>query len=257
MAATRGLPVDDGRAVAERILEELARRRLTRQALADASRLSLSTLEKALSGRRPFTMATLVRIEDALGLSLRRTALLQSEPRATSHQGNGSHAPEELGSYTRPAVSWIEGSYLTLRPSFGNTGAIYAYLTNIAWDEAAGHLTFREAERSDSDFTQFGNVSVPNQSGYVYLVTNRHGQYRLVILSRPTISGEMHGLLTTLQVGRGAHLTPVSTPVAMIPVDRFQRPAFGRVDPGHASYAAYRKYLRRTVDEPFAVLLPA
>ncbi|MGA7807932.1 MAG: transcriptional regulator, partial [Bradyrhizobium sp.] len=41
--------------VAETIREEIARRRISRQMLAEQAKLSLSTLEKALGGRRPFT----------------------------------------------------------------------------------------------------------------------------------------------------------------------------------------------------------
>ena len=102
------------------------------------------------------------------------------------------------------------GTYITLRPSFGGTDAIYAYRTEIAWDAAASSLVFREGERTDADYTQFGEVAVPNQSGYIYLVTNRHGQHRLITVSRPTILGEMYGILTTLLAGRGSLLTPIA-----------------------------------------------
>ena len=87
----------------------MARRRVSRQYVADLARISLSTLEKALAGRRPFTLATLVRLEDALGLKLRRSD--GAAPPPPPPQG---HAPDELGSYSRAAVAWIEGSYLTL-----------------------------------------------------------------------------------------------------------------------------------------------
>ncbi len=113
---------------------------------------------------------------------------------------------------------WIEGTYLTLRPSFGELGAIYAYRTDIVWDGEHSSLIFRESERSDSDFTQYGSVAVPNQSGHIYLVTNRHGQYRLITVSRPTITGEMHGILTTLLAGRGSQLTPIAAPIAFVPI---------------------------------------
>ena len=166
------------------------------------------------------------------------------------------HAPEPLGSYTRPAVRWLEGQYVTLRPSFGDHASIYAYRTEIYWDCEGGHLSFRESDRTDADFNQFGSVSIPHQSGHIYLVTNRHGQFRLVILSRPTIGGEMHGLLTTLQVGRGAHLTPVSTPIVLSPQGRIAKAEYGRIGPGHPCFSDYRKLLRRTIDEPFALLLP-
>lgn len=39
--------------VAVRVREEIARRRISRQLLADEARISLSTLEKALSSHRP------------------------------------------------------------------------------------------------------------------------------------------------------------------------------------------------------------
>jgi transcriptional regulator with XRE-family HTH domain len=242
-----------GRAPSAIVLEELARRRLSRQQLADAARISLSTLEKALSGRRPFTLATLVRLEQALGVSLRE------EP-ATGASGETAAAtpelaPDELGSYARAAVSWIEGAYLTIRPSFGDKGAVYAYRTEILWDEGRSSLAFRESERTDAAFAQQGVVSVPSFSGHIYLVTNEHGQYRLIVVGRPSISGEMHGVLTTLQVGRGAHLIPVATPIALVPLRGLAHVHFGRIAPGHSAHARYRALLRRTLEEPFALLL--
>jgi transcriptional regulator with XRE-family HTH domain len=45
------------------IREELAKRRMTRAGLAEKAKISLSPLEKALSGQRPFTLATVVRLE--------------------------------------------------------------------------------------------------------------------------------------------------------------------------------------------------
>ena len=261
MSTDRRLTADDSRAVGTRVREEIARRRWSRQQLADAARISISTLEKALSGRRPFTLATTIRIEEALGLALwakPNGAAVVPEPAPRS----AGVAPDALGNCARPAVAWIEGSYLTLRPSFGEPGAIYAYRTEIGWDDATSALAFRESERLDAAFTQFGAVSVPNQSGYIYLVTNRHGQYRLIVVSRPTIAGEMFGILTTLQAGRGAQLTPVAAPIALIPLVIKGQPkpaseiAFGRIGADHACHAAYRGLLRRAVDEPFAMLMP-
>ena len=73
-----------------------------------------------------------------------------------------SLAPGELGFYSRPAVSFIEATYLTLRPSFGDPAAIYAYRTEICWDAGTSSLIFRESERLDANFAQQGLVSVPN-----------------------------------------------------------------------------------------------
>ena len=66
----RQLSDEQSREIAETIREELARRRISRQALAEQAKLSLSTLEKVLGGRRPFTLATTVRLEQALGVQL-------------------------------------------------------------------------------------------------------------------------------------------------------------------------------------------
>ena len=168
---------------------------------------------------------------------------------------NNGVAPADLGFYARQSVSWIEGSYLTIRPSFGDSNALYAYRTQIMWDDAHSSLIFRESDRLDSDFAQHGTVSVPNQSGFIYLVTNRQGQYRLVIISRP-VYGEMFGIMTTLQVKRGNQLMPVASPIAYLPLAAVADPAFGRIQPGEPCYDSYRQYLKRTVEEQFAQFLP-
>jgi transcriptional regulator with XRE-family HTH domain len=239
------------RLIADHIREELARRRISRKGLAELAKISISTLEKTLSGSRPLTLATVIRLEQALGVDL-RTRLTPAP--APSAQGL---APGDLGYYSRPAVSWIEGSYLTLRPSFGDREAVYAYRIEISWSDESSSLVFCESERIDAAFTQGGTVSMPNQSGHIYLVTNRHGQYRLVIVSRPTISGEMHGILTTLLVGRGSQLMPVSAPLVMVPLRAVEDVRFGQVRAEDRCFEQYRTYLKRTMEEQFAVFLSA
>jgi transcriptional regulator with XRE-family HTH domain len=247
-----GAGVPDQSHIATRVVEELARRRMSRAALAAAAKLSLSTVEKILAGRRALTLTTVVRLEEALQVRLRAGSVETTPASAPVAAGC---APDELGGYARAAVAWLEGSYLTLRPSFSGNGAIYAYRTDIAWNEPRSVLTFREAERADSDYTQFGDVAVPHQSGHIYLVTNRHGQHRLVVLARPTINGVLHGLLTTLQAGRGAQLTPVSMPIVLAPVVGDVPPQFGRIAPGHVSHGTYGSLLRRTLSEHYAQLI--
>jgi transcriptional regulator with XRE-family HTH domain len=238
------LSTEQSRQVAELVREELARRRISRQALAEQAKLSLSTLEKVLGGRRPFTLATTVRLEQALGVSLRKGKGhdAASPPAAV----NGEVSPDGLGAYSRRAVAWLEGTYITVRPSFGDKEAIYAYRTDIAWDAASSSLVFREGERLDAAYTQYGEVAVPNQSGHIYLVTNRHGQHRLITVSRPTIMGEMYGIITTLLAGRGSLLTPIKL---------IAKPTLGRLTKEDANYVTYRGHLRKTVEEPFALFV--
>ncbi|WP_213291017.1 helix-turn-helix transcriptional regulator [Bradyrhizobium sp. sGM-13] len=250
-APDKQLSAEQCRQIADTIREKIARRRISRQSLAELAKLSLSTLEKVLGGRRPFTLATTVRLEHALGVSLRKT------PEAPAPlAANGEIAPDGLGAYSRRAVAWIEGTYVTVRPSFGGKDAIFAYRTEITWDDAASSLVFHESERQDAAFTQFGEVAVPNQSGHIYLVTNRHGQHRLITVARLAISGEMYGIITTLLAGRGSLLTPIAAPIAYLPIKMVANPTFGRVSADDPNYAQYRQHLRRTTEEPFAMFLP-
>jgi transcriptional regulator with XRE-family HTH domain len=239
------LPPDQSRAIAVSIREELARRRLSREALAHQARISLSTLEKALSGRRPFTLATTVRLEEALGVPLRPARPAACPPAS-------GFAPEQLGHYTRPAVSWLEGDYLTLRPSFDQPGAVYAYRTLIRWNDTDSALAFSETSRLDAAFTQSGQVSMSNQSGHIYLVTVQSGQYRLIVLGRPTITREMYGLITTLQAGVGSQLVPASAPIALVPLKGRPDPVLGMIGAEHAEHAGYRAHLDRTTRQSYA-----
>ncbi len=241
------LKPEQSEAIAATIREELARRRMSRQKLADIARVSLSTLEKALNGSRPFTLATIVRLEAALAIALRPGKTDAPALRAGS-------APAELGAYTADAVRWLEGDYLTLRPSFGADTAIFAYRTTIAWDAAAGCLAFHESDRQDAAFAQKGVVSVPNKSGHIYLHTSDDGQFRLVILGRPLKGGEMYGLMTTLQAGQGTQLFPVSSPFALVPFGGGGR-TLGRLGADDEAYAGYQSHLTRVIDGGFARLL--
>lgn len=233
-------------AIATRLREELARRRISRQALADMARISLSTLEKALSGSRGFTLATIIRLEEALGTSLRAaSAALVAEP---------GLAPEHMGSYSRAAVRWIEGNYVTLRPSFGQEGAVYAYRTTIFWDDGACHLRFAENARQDGAFAQAGHVSMPNLSGHTYLVTMEEGQHRLIMLGRATREKQMFGLLSTLQVGAGSQLVPVACPIAFVPQDQLVGIELGLIDAETTDHRSCREILDRAMRDDFCRL---
>lgn len=240
------LPPEDDQ-TARRVREEIARRRISRQALADMARISLSTLEKALAGKRTFTLATLLRIEEALGVSLRGEVPVPAV-------GGGDVAPEAMGAYARSAVAWLEGRYLTVRPSFGTPGGVFAYLTTIRWVPEKACLGFAESGRSDQRFEQAGQVSMPNLSGHIYLVTNEQGQHRLAILSRPTIDGALFGILTTLEVGHGSQLVPAAAPLALRKLAEGEDAPLGLVTAEMAHFAEYRAMLNRTTEGDFARL---
>jgi transcriptional regulator with XRE-family HTH domain len=239
------LPLPQTSAAALRIKEELARKRMSRASLADLAKISLSSLEKGLSGRRNFTDQTLIRIESVLGLRLRSSKL-----------GPGVIAPDSLGSYSRPAVKWLEGTYVTLRPSTSKPDAIYAYSIDITWDDDEGNLVFQEASRTDTAYAQSGDVAVSHQSGHIYLSTNRHGQHRLITLSRQGVTGELYGLLLTLQTDKGARLLPVAMPIVLVPLAQLGAPPrYGTITEKDASYERFKAFVERTIAGGFAKLV--
>jgi transcriptional regulator with XRE-family HTH domain len=215
------------RATAVLIREALARKRMSRQRLAHEARVSLSTLEKGLSGERPFSLATIVRLEQALGVSLRAAA-------------ERSVAPAELGAYTRDAAKWLEGDFLALRPSLELAGAVYAYCIQIRWDEALSCLVFAETRRLDAVHAQQGVVSLPLSAGQVYLHTNWQGQMRTAILNRPRRQGEMFGLMLTLAAGSTPRPTAFAFVLAPLPADA----QFGQMRPGDERFADYSGLLK-------------
>lgn len=240
----RELKESESREFGRRVREELARRRISRQALADMARISLSTLEKALAGTRPFTLASKIRIEEALGPPFRSAGDAVPPPPVA--------APEHLGAYVRAAVRWMEGSFLTIRPSFDAPESVYTYVTEIRWDDGQGHLVFAEHRRLDEQFEQRGEVSLPNLSGHVYLTTNDAGQHRLIVLSRPTVSGAMYGLLATLAVGSGSQLVPACCPVVFAPLAKQVDPEIGLITPESRNHASYKAMLVNTTAKDFA-----
>jgi hypothetical protein len=156
-----------------------------------------------------------------------------------------------MGAYARPAVQWLEGTYLTLRPSFSEPRAIFAYLTSINWDEANGHLVFSETARTDAEYEQKGFVSFPNISGAIYLVTMWQGQYRVALLNRP--SGRwLSGILLTLAAGQGAQLIPASVPIVLLPTTAEDGKTIGVVREGDADYEEYRTCVDRVTDQGYA-----
>lgn len=223
-----GLTAVENEQIADRIRETMARRRISRKALAVEARISVSTLEKAMAGDRPFSLASVMRIEQALGIALRAAA------------PTPLIAPPELGSYSRNAVAWLEGQYLTLRPCFEVTGGIHAYCTTIAWNDAAHCLQFSEGERFDSVNAQAGHVSLPALTGKIYLSTSQNGQLRLAILNSPTRTRELSGLLLTLTAGAPSH--PVATPIVLMPRQAEHR--FGRITGEDAAFARYHQLLQ-------------
>ncbi len=250
---------EENDAFVTKIREALARQNKTRQWLANAARISMSTLEKGLSGKRFFTLSTLVKIEDALEITLRNPPHIKRTKSGES-QDEKRHmigiAPENMGSYSKQQVTPLIQQYLTVRPSFSlKRNCLFTYITELKWDNDIGQLTFEESKRIDDDFTQFGLVAVPHKSGHIYLVTNRHGQHRMVTLSKPTIRDELFGILNSLIVRQAGHMSPISCPIALVPLAHYPEPFLGIIEPHQAIYKDYAALLRKATGDGFCSLL--
>ena len=95
--------LDEARAeeIAHKVREELARRRISRQALADMARISISTLEKALSGRRC--------LHPGDGDPARGGARHVAARSAPAAVGASDSAPDELGGYSHAGGALARG----------------------------------------------------------------------------------------------------------------------------------------------------
>lgn len=198
----------------EAIRRELARRHLDRKWLAHASGISLSQLDKLLSGQRSFSLDTRVRIEQALGL---RFDQLEEPAPAAAPSVHSDVAPPELGAYTRRSVQWMMRDFRAVRPMVDGSGRLLSYRTRIFWVEAAGHLAFREDNRPPGWLSHSGDVSLPSESGHVYLLTRCEGQYRLAILCRRA-GGVLSGHQLTLAEMPDGQLAPATFPLALTPI---------------------------------------
>jgi transcriptional regulator with XRE-family HTH domain len=228
--------------VAVLIKQELAKKRMSRATLAAEAKISFSALEKGLSGQRIFSENAIIRMEEVLGITLKVQHVLS--------------APDELGGYARTSVSWLEGNYLTIRPSSKKPDDLFTYITDVTWNHERNHMVFHEMARLDSAYAQKGDVAIPHQTGHIYFTTNRHGQHRLMVMQRISRTGEMLGLLLTLQQEKGANLLPVSMPVVLLPVASLKEaPSLGVINPQHRAFDNYRGLLSRVVGQGFASIL--
>ena len=147
LATDKQLSDEQSRQVAATIREELARRRISRQHLAEQAKISISTLEKALV-RPPAVHAC---DDGAAGGGARRVAAQGGPTAPAPPRPLTALAPDELGSYSRRAVSVDRGQLPDAAAVVRRPGAIYAYRTEICWDAKQPRcLIFRESERLDA-----------------------------------------------------------------------------------------------------------
>ena len=129
-----------------------------------------------------------------------------------------------------------------------------AYRTDIIWDDDWPSLLFQERDRPDKPFLHRGRVYIPASSPFVHLVSLTKGAMRMVMVSSLGPSGEMRGLITTLNK-RGAAFVPVSAPIVYARRDEFGGLDLGEIRPDRASALGYRQHLDTLAAEGYARLI--
>ncbi len=230
-------------------------KKLTQAELADASDCHEKTIQNLLGGRSVRDQ-TLFDVCMVLGLDFDKlkAAWDGANGKANELEGNGGVvAPVYMGAYTRAAVDHYIGSYLTLRPSFSQSGSIVAYRTDVTWDPDWPSLLFQERDRPDAPYSHRGRLYIPASSMFIHLVSLTKGAMRMVVVSQIDRFGEMRGIITTLYK-HGAMLQPVATPIVYAKREAFSG-AFGEITPKNPSYAEYKKVLDETMGEGYARLV--
>ncbi len=255
----KSTPNTKERAAAVQIIRTaMVEKKLTQAELADAADCHEKTIQNLLHGK-PVREQTLFDVAMVLGLDYQRLkeswfgSMSTAQPMELKGEG-GVVAPVYMGAYTRAAVDHYIGSYLTIRPAFAKSDAIVAYRTDIVWDPEWPSLLFEERERPDAPFSHRGRLYVPASSMYIHLVSLTKGAMRMVLISQIDQSGEMRGLITTLNKQR-ATFVPVSAPIVYLKRQEFKSLALGEITSKTPEYKIYKGLLENSVEEGYARLV--
>ena len=247
----------------QRIRTAMIEKKITQAGLADAADCHEKTVQN-LMGARSVRDQTLFDVCMVLDLDFDELKALwagtgppgeplRDEP---GQPGAGTEiAPIYMGGYTRAAVDHLIGSYLTLRPSFTKKDVVFAFRTDIAWDESWPSLLFQEHNRPDAPYSHRGRVHVPPSSQFIHLVSLTKGAMRMVLLSQLDQTETMRGLITTVSRDR-ATITPVSAPIIYQRLAAGASADYGEFAADDAGFAGYRGTLDACVDEGFVTVIP-
>jgi transcriptional regulator with XRE-family HTH domain len=192
---------------AQALRTEMAQRRMTQEALAKLTGLSLATVGRTLRGK--FRPETILLIESKLDVPLQGAA--RSPPTVSSAQ---------FGSYHYDAVSHLAGDYLCARRSFAQPGHLALYPLSIRWAAAPAGLAFEERNSMGrTDYSQNGYAHIPPGCSYLHLATIDRGSVRLITVSfvadKLIESEPLRGLILTLYNPVASSHVPAVSPFIM------------------------------------------
>ena len=175
-------------AFVRRVRLEMAKRGLTRTALAGIADCKERTLGNLLAGL-PVRDATIAGV--ARGLSIDIDSLLGA-PSVSNGQAAEPHgrAGENYGGYLLSAYEDYLGAYVAYRRVFSRRPELYRSVYELDWDEDLGRLRGRELQRGPSGSganganQHAGGVYISPHTGMLQLLTTYQGALRLVTLNR-------------------------------------------------------------------------
>ena len=179
-------------AFVRRVRVEMAKRSLTRTALAEIAGCKERTLGNLLAGQ-PVRDATVAGI--ARGLSIDLDTLLGARAGGPVRPAEPQdHADESYGGYLLSAYEDYLGAYVAFRRVFSRRLELFRSVYELDWDEDLARLRFLELQRSLSGGGSPNGTSGASQhagggyisphTGMLQLLTTFQGALRLVTLNR-------------------------------------------------------------------------
>lgn len=244
-------------AAIQKIRTAMIEKKMTQAELADTACCHEKTVQNLIAGRQVRDQ-TLFDVCAVLGLDFDAikqawTGASVSGPMDLKGDG-GLAAPVYMGAYTRAAVDHYIGSFLTLRPSFSKPDTVIAYRTDVIWDPEWPSLLFEESERPDVNYQHRGRIYVPASSMVVHFVSLTKGAMRMVMVSQIDQTGQMRGIITTLNK-KGAVLIPVAAPIVYSREETFTPTDLGTISASHPRFEDYRARLREATTDGYARLV--
>ncbi|MCA8967637.1 MAG: hypothetical protein KDC48_22340 [Planctomycetes bacterium] len=224
--------------IATKLNAELARQRLSAQALARRAGVDRKTVDRLRAGQG-VRQTTLTWIEQALGVSL-VAAPPAAEPARL--------AALDYGGYSYELVRSLLGDYLYYRRSFDVVGRLVASHLEVHWDEQRDHLCFVDYQHNRArggehfEYRFAGDVLAPAGLGVLhFVVRSNDGRLRAMTTTLPRERNglfEAKGFLLTLNEIADIGFYPVTTPVQLERVTTADVAArIGVMESGHGDYA--------------------
>ncbi|MGE0482625.1 MAG: helix-turn-helix domain-containing protein [Gammaproteobacteria bacterium] len=228
--------------IAAKLNAELARQRLSAQALARRAGVDRKTVDRLRAGHG-VRQATLTWIEQALGVPLATAAATAEDAAAPVRL-----AALDYGGYSYALVQPLLGDYLCYRRSFDVIGRLVASHLEVLWDEEHAHLRFVDLQRNRArggtrhEYRFTGDVLVPSGVGVLhFVVRSNDGRLRAMTTTLPRERHgvfEAKGFLLTLNEIADIGFYPVTTPVLLERVAAADVAGrIGVMESGHADYA--------------------